>query len=341
MKKIIALVSALLLSASALLFAKDKTVMVETLNGKNEKSQVEVPFNPRRIAILDLAALDIIDNLGLGDAVAGCAVTGIDYLSAYSPDKNSKIKNIGNIKSPDMEALFACQPDVIFIGGRLSNLYDELSEIAPVVYLSTDLNMGLMESIKKNAGIIAGIFGKENTVKERFAAFDERIKILRSKFFGQSALLCMVTSGSCNLLGNKGRMNLLVKEIGFNNIGANLNLEKDPADFSSRNSASKGRRGGPAEKEDDAAAQAHGEESSFELIAKLNPSYIFVLDRDSAIGTRGAKLAKDIMNNELVSMTDAAKNGNLIILTYPAVWYTAEGGITALDYMLKDLEARL
>ena len=35
------------------------------------------------------------------------------------------------------------------------------------------------------------------------------------------------------------------------------------------------------------------------------------------------------------------KNGNIVYLAHPAVWYTAEGGITALDIMLQDLEAEL
>ena len=119
-------------------------------------------------------------------------------------------------------------------------------------------------------------------------------------------------------------------------MGANLSKGNDPAAKGGRDG-----KGAKAQSLEMAASQAHGEESSFELIAKLNPSYIFVLDRDSAIGTNGAKLAKDIMDNEIVNMTDAAKNGRLVILSYPAIWYTAEGGITALDYMLKDLEASL
>lgn len=65
------------------------------------------------------------------------------------------------------------------------------------------------------------------------------------------------------------------------------------------------------------------------------------MDRDAAIGTEGAKLAQDVMENELVMGTDAYKNGNIVYLEHPAVWYTAEGGITALDTMLKDLEAAL
>lgn len=37
----------------------------------------------------------------------------------------------------------------------------------------------------------------------------------------------------------------------------------------------------------------------------------------------------------------AAENGKIIYLEHPAVWYTAEGGITALDVMLSDLEESL
>ena len=65
------------------------------------------------------------------------------------------------------------------------------------------------------------------------------------------------------------------------------------------------------------------------------------MDRDAAIGTDGAQLAQDIMENELVMSTEAYQNGNLIYLAHPAVWYTAEGGISALDIMLADLETEL
>ena len=84
-----------------------------------------------------------------------------------------------------------------------------------------------------------------------------------------------------------------------------------------------------------------GNEASFEFVVQKAPDYIFVLDRDAAISREGAQLAKDIMENELVMSTDVYKNGNLIYLAHPAVWYTAEGGITALDLMLQDLESEL
>ena len=41
------------------------------------------------------------------------------------------------------------------------------------------------------------------------------------------------------------------------------------------------------------------------------------------------------------NLLDAYKNGNIVYLAHPAVWYTAEGGISALDIMLQDLESEL
>ena len=68
---------------------------------------------------------------------------------------------------------------------------------------------------------------------------------------------------------------------------------------------------------------------------------MFVLDRDAAIGTDGAQLAQEIVENELVMGTRAYQDGHIVYLAHPAVWYTAEGGITALDVMLSDLESEL
>ena len=85
----------------------------------------------------------------------------------------------------------------------------------------------------------------------------------------------------------------------------------------------------------------HGNEASFEFIVDKNPDYIFAMDRDAAIGTDGAQMAQEILENELVKSTDAYKNGHVVYLAHPNVWYTAEGGIQALSEMLSDLENAL
>ena len=50
-----------------------------------------------------------------------------------------------------------------------------LREIAPVVYLATDSEIGVVESVRKNATTIASIFGKEDQVEEKMAGFADRV----------------------------------------------------------------------------------------------------------------------------------------------------------------------
>ncbi len=316
-----------------------ESVTITTLNANKEAVEITVPYNPQRIAILDLAALDIIDNLGLGDRVVGTANTSIDYLSVYAENKD--IKNLGTIKEADMEAVMECEPDVIFIGGRLSASYDALSEIAPVIYLSTDTQIGLVESVTKNATTIASLFGMESEIEKKTSDFTKRIEALQAVAEGKTALVGMTTSGSFNLLSNDGRCSIIGVEIGFNNLTAS-----NSKDTQTENGYNKGGNGQKSEGKNDNnksgnAGSPHGNESSFETVVAENPDYIFVMDRDRAIGTEGVQMAQQIMENELVMSTDAYKNGNIVYLEHPAVWYTAEGGITALDVMLQDLESAL
>lgn len=286
-----------------------ENVTIKSFNGNNEDVDLEVPYDPERIAVLDMASLDILDNLGMGDRVVGSASTSLEYLTDYVD--NEEVANLGTIKEADLEAVMECDPDVIFIGGRLASSYDALSEIAPVVFLSTDSELGVVKSVTKNAETIASMFGLEDEVSKKIEGFDERIEALKKTAEGKTALVGMTTSGSFNLMGNDGRCSIVGREVGFENLTA-------------------------AE-----STSTHGNEASFETVVEKNPDYIFVMDRDSAIGADGAQTAKEIVENELVMGTDAYKNGRIIYLEHPAVWYTAEGGITALNIMLSDLENAL
>ncbi len=312
MKKLLsALLAALMLLtlASAVAEETPATVTITSLDASGAAVELEVPYDPQRIAILDMAALDILMSLGLGDRVVGSASTSLSYLQDVVSREG--VANLGTIKEADLEAVMACEPDVIFIGGRLSGSYDALSEIAPVVYLSTDSEIGVVESVRRNATTIASMFGLEAQVEDLMAGFDERIAALNAFAEGKTAIVGLVTSGSFNVLGSDGRCSIISVEIGFENLG------------------------------DGDVTATHGNESSFELIVELDPDYMFVLDRDAAIATEGAQLAQEIVENELVMGTDVYANGNIVYLANPAVWYTAEGGITALDIMLSDLESEL
>lgn len=313
MKKLISILicALMLMSAAFAEMAQPEIVTITSFNGSYEAVELTVPYDPQRIAILDMASLDILNALGLSDRVVGSASTSLDYLKDIVNAEG--VENLGNIKEADMEAVMACEPDIIFIGGRLGKSYDALSEIAPVVFLSTDSELGVVESTRQNAKIIASIFGMEDEIDVKMDAFADRIDALKAFAADKNAIIALVTNGGFNVLGNDGRCSIIGREIGFENVGVDANVD----------------------------TSTHGNEASFEFVVEKNPDYIFVMDRDAAINTEGAQLAQEIVENELVMDTDAYKNGNIVYLAHPAVWYTAEGGITALDMMLQDLETEL
>ena len=289
-----------------------ETITLTNRNGAGETVEVEFPYNPKRLAVMDLGAMDILDNIGYGDWIVGVSKgSSIDYLQGYVNDDS--LLNLGNVKEADMEAVMESDPDVIFIGGRMSAIYEELVKIAPVYMVYTDTEKGVVESTEMNAKNIAALFGAEDKVDALVNDYNDRIDALKTFAEGKTAIVGMVNAGGFGLLGNDGRCSIIGNEIGFENVGVDADID----------------------------TSAHGNEASFEFVLDKNPDYIFAMDRDAAIGTNGAQLASEVLDNELINQTEAAKNGNVVVLEHSNVWYTAEGGITALGIMLSDLENAL
>lgn len=307
---------AIMASAAALMFTgsvssawADDTVSVFTYKGDRSESTVEVPVNPERVAVIDYAVLDIIDRLEADDAVKGMPLKGTipEYIKHFHGHKG--MVNTGTVKEVDFEALMALEPEVIFIGGRLAAQYDKLSKIAPVVFLTVDYTRPLLESVERNASTVAAIFSKDGQADEIINGFKERVENIKKQVNGKTAVVGLVNATQFKTLGDTGRCSFIGRDLGFNNLAKDIEA-------------------------------THGNEASFELLLKLNPEYVFILDRDSAIGRPGAKLARDVMNNEITAKTRAAQEDHIYYLN-STVWYLAEGGLTATDLMIRDMEQAL
>ena len=199
---------------------KPETIVIQSLNAEKELVELEVPYNPQRIAVLDMAALDIIDSLGLGDRVVGSAKVSIEYLTDYNPENsNGAILNLGSVKTADMEQVAISEPDVIFIGGRLSASYDALSEIAPVVYLAVDYEKGVVQSTADNAKTIASMFGKETEIDAMMEGFQARVDALKTVVEGRNVLLGMYNNNAMSILGTDSQLSIIGNEMGGINLG--------------------------------------------------------------------------------------------------------------------------
>lgn len=295
-----------------------ETIIIEALNANKELTDIEVPYDPQRVAVLDMPALDIIDALGVGDRIVGSAKVSIDYLEEYNPDdSDGAIINLGTVKTADFEKVAASEPDIIFIGGRLASAYEDLEAIAPVVYLGVDYEKGIVESTKDNVQTIASIFGKEEETDDLFTDFQPRMDALNEVLNGKDVLLGMYNSNALALMGTQSQLNMITKELGANNLGDTVGEEEKAS---------------------------HGEEASWETIVTLDPEYMFILDRSTATGSadEGVKGVREVIENDLIKELDVYKEGKIVYFIENAdVWYTAAGGVQALDTMLSDLEEAL
>jgi iron complex transport system substrate-binding protein len=266
-------------------------------------STANVPFNPQRVFTYDLGVLDTLDALGVEPA----GVPEASYPASLSKYADARYDKIGSLKEPDFEAVSAGAPDLIIISGRTAGAYGELSKIAPTIDLSIDAK-NPMKSFKDQARKLGTIFNKTAEVDAKLAAVDATIAATQSKATDAGKGLIVLTSGGeVTAYGAGSRFGLIHDVLGVP-TAANIKAEG-----------------------------SHGEAVSFEYIKQVNPDLLYVINRDTAIGSEAAA-ANPVLDNELVRSTNAAKNNKIISLD-PAAWYIVGYGLNNVQAMVEAVAA--
>lgn len=269
------------------------------------KGEITLSTVPKKVLTFDLAALDTLNALGI--EVAGVpSGPKPDYLAAY---KNDKYLTIGTLFEPDYEAVNAAAPDLIIVAGRSAAKYPELSKIAPTIDLTVH-PQNYMKSAQTNIETLATIFDKKaeaTVLLEKLASTTAALKE-KSAAAGKG-LLILTTGGKMSAYGPGSRFGVLHSDYGV------------------------------APAADDLKTGTHGQAISFEFILETNPEWLYVIDRDSAIGREGTA-AKQYLDNEIVRQTNAWKNGRVVYLDGVS-WYLVGGGITAMQTTVDQLTAAL
>ncbi|SFU77176.1 iron complex transport system substrate-binding protein [Clostridium sp. DSM 8431] len=259
---------------------------------------------PERVVALDYGTVDALDAMEV--ELVGLPKSGKlpSYLDKF---KDEKYGNTGSVKEPDLEAINALKPDVIFISGRMTDYYDKLSEIAPTININID-GAAYIESFTNAMNIYGEIFDKTDKVDSLVNNVKTKAEEVKAKTTGLTANTIMINGRSLSAFGPDSRYGLLFNELGFNPADSNL------------------------------TASTHGQEVSFEYLVEHPSDYIFVVDRNAITG--GKDSAKDILNNELVNETKAAKDGNIVYLD-SVIWYTVSGGYTSTLDMISEVNRAL
>lgn len=296
MKKILTLIILVLLAAQAG-FAYDYILMEK---GKQTET---FPENPSRVVVMDYSSLDTMEELGLESAVAAVPK---QHLPAYMDTfRDKKYTDVGGVMEFDIEKIYKLSPDLIIISNRQARYQEKLSKIAPTVNINID-STKYVDSFRKNTLLVGRIWDKEAEAGELLKKFDgivtqakERVDKAPGK-----GLVAMYNAGKFSVYGGNSRFGIIHEEFGIK-----------PADPNIRKST-------------------HGYSVNSEYIAKLNPDYLFVIDRNSVVAGKDAD--RSDIENMLIRTTNAYKNGKVVYL--PAdYWYLANGGVKSLMMMAEDV----
>ena len=257
---------------------------------------------PSRIVVFDIGALETLNELG-----SKPAAVPKKYLPEYLSDieRDESIVDIGSIMEPDFEAISGLNPDLILISTRQERHYGELSRIAPTVFIGTD-NKDYLHSFIENTMLLAKIVGKEELAQEKLGVLKKKIQASQDKFKNDPHKALF-------LLYNNGRFSAYGKESRFGFIHDVLQI-KPALEYT--------------------VESVHGQRVSNELIADLNPDYLFIVDRNAAV--LGHKANKNEIENVLIQETNAYKNGKVFYLN-PNIWFISGGGLTSVNLMVDDI----
>lgn len=272
-----------------------------TITVQDSDGSVEVPKNPKKVVVFDNGSLDTLDALGVGETVIGAPTSNLpEYLSDYA-----EVESAGGIKEPDLEKINELQPELIIISGRQSDFKEDLSNIAPTIYLSVD-SSDTWTSTKQNIETLADIFDKQDQAEKEISRLETEIAEVKEKAeeSGDKALVVLLNEGQLSAYGQGSRFGIVHDTFGF------------------------------AQADDAIEASTHGQSVSYEYVLEKNPDILFVVDRTQAIG--GDTTNDNIAENELVKQTNAGKNGKVITLQ-PDVWYLSGGGLESTHLMIEDV----
>jgi len=287
--------------------AKPATVEITDAHGT-----VTVPVNPKNVVALDNRTFET-----LADWKIELAAVPKDVMPADSPYvSDESVQNIGNHREPNLEIIAAANPELVIVGQRFADYYEEIKKLVPnavVIDLNVDVSEeaatpgeNLVNGLKNSTIALGQIFDKNEEAKQVVADFDKVIENAKSAYNGTDKVMSVIVGGG---------------DIGFAapHSGRVWGPMYEIFDWA------------PALEVADSTSDHKGDEVSVEAIAQSNPDWLFVLDRDAAIsGEKDAVPAQDVIANAPALQKTTAVSKKHIIYA-PADTYTNESIQTYIE----------
>ena len=294
---------------------------------RHAQGETTLSATPARVVSYDLAALDILNALGVPvAAVPGARMPA--SLAAFGADSYPKV---GTLFEPDEAALRAVKPELIIVGGRSARQYAKMSAIAPTLDLSTRPDHFLAD-VKRNIRTLGSLFGREAQAESLVKALEADLTALHAKAAqAGTGLMLFVAGQGMNVQAPGARFGYIYELFGIRPV------------VSAAEAAPAATGPAPAAGSPEAAAQAQARrEAGAALLSTAlsrKPDWIFVLDRPSATGGEAVAPAR-LEASDAVKATPAWQQRHVMMLDAPE-WYLVGGGITGLRASIARFSALL
>ncbi|QDY79449.1 ABC transporter substrate-binding protein [Streptomyces qinzhouensis] len=227
------------------------------------KGEVEVPLKPAKVVALDNTSFLTLKAFGIKPVAAPKGLLPNEGFEDWQ--KDSSIKDAGIHHEPKFEAINATEPDLIIGGYRFTEHHDKLSKIAKTIDIapSDESKEGYVNALKAQTETLGKIFGKEDKAKEIVAALDKAQQSATAATKGEKVFLGVASAGKID--NGASRIGRLTQPLNLKNV----------LDAGGKKSTSVHDNSGLAP----------------ETIAKLNPDWVILLDRDAAVGAEEGTVA--------------------------------------------------
>lgn len=300
----------MLAAAVALTGCDDSTAQTDsanTLKIEHAQGATSVAPSPQKVIVLNPATLDNMDALQI--PVAGVPKNSTHLPAFLAKYQGEAYLNAGTLFEPDYEAISNAKPDLIVAGGRAHDAYDKLSAIAPTIALDVDTK-NFTQSLTQRVTQLGDIFGKQQEAKALNDAFMAKSAALREKAASAgSAMVIMVSGGKMSAYTPGSRFGFIFDQLGFKPAAAFTETGK------------------------------HGNVVTSEFIMNTDPDWLFVLDRDSAIGRAEGASAQQVLDNALIHKTKAWQNQHIVYLDSSSLYIA--GGIQSYTRLMDNINSVL
>ena len=220
--------------------------------------------------------------------------------------------NLGSHREPDLEALVAAEPDVVINGQRFQQYQEDITKLVgddvPVLTFDPRDGEDFFEELIRQTEAYGQIFGHEDDAKKVIDDFNAALERAKAAYDPSQKVMAVNTSGGeiGYIAPGKGRF--------FGPIFTALGLT-------------------PALEVANGSSDHEGDDISVEAIADSQPDWIFIMDRDGAVGAKegtlhGEALVKD---NAALHNVTAVKESHIV--TAPEDTYTNENLITYTEVL--------